>query len=574
MGTNTPNLNLFKPAPADLVDVTTDISANYDLIDTAVAAKETPAGATAKVAAHAASTTAHSGTYVPLVGNPNAGTPKLYLGPALPNTGPLTQLIVKDDNTPVTGRPELATFEFKHDGSDSYIFHLTQGPNMGSALGTGASLIGMGIDYAGTGLFVNNKATGIGIKITQNPTISSATAYGMLVNCGEGAAPGVWMQQNPGAGSNAQPACVFFAYASANVAQRLVEFRKPSISTPSTGDLIGYVASGTGQLVWQSQLYTQPLDVNTVPMQVTGLAGQAVDLQRWDVSGTGTVALVDKNGAVQAQSMLAQGASAALSFYDTAGTANQRRFQMSQNTSTFLLTARNDAGANLRQLLAISHTAGDITPLDGANLILGTTTGMKVGTATTQKLGFFNATPIVQPAGTTDLRAALINLGLYATGGATPLDLNGGALTTGAITANGVTSTNTIQGTALVAQGASTSMILYDTSATSGQRQFKWTTTAGLLVLSARNDDGTSAGDRLYIKHTTGDITPKDGANLILGTTTGTKIGSATTQKIGFYNATPVVQPSGTPAAASDLASVISLANSLRTNLLALGLVA
>ena len=34
---------------------------------------------------------------------------------------------------------------------------------------------------------------------------------------------------------------------------------------------------------------------------------------------------------------------------------------------------------------------------DGTNLAPGTTTGTKIGTATTQKLGFWNATPIVQP---------------------------------------------------------------------------------------------------------------------------------------------------------------------------------
>jgi hypothetical protein len=34
-----------------------------------------------------------------------------------------------------------------------------------------------------------------------------------------------------------------------------------------------------------------------------------------------------------------------------------------------------------------------------------------------------------------------------------------------------------------------------------------------------------------------------DAGNITVGTTTGTKIGTATTQKIGFYNATPVVQP-------------------------------
>lgn len=34
-----------------------------------------------------------------------------------------------------------------------------------------------------------------------------------------------------------------------------------------------------------------------------------------------------------------------------------------------------------------------------------------------------------------------------------------------------------------------------------------------------------------------------DGRNMQLGLTTGTKIGTATTQKIGFYGVTPVVQP-------------------------------
>lgn len=37
-----------------------------------------------------------------------------------------------------------------------------------------------------------------------------------------------------------------------------------------------------------------------------------------------------------------------------------------------------------------------------------------------------------------------------------------------------------------------------------------------------------------------------DGKNIVLQTTTGTKIGTATTQKLGFWNTTPVVQPSGT----------------------------
>lgn len=45
----------------------------------------------------------------------------------------------------------------------------------------------------------------------------------------------------------------------------------------------------------------------------------------------------------------------------------------------------------------ILNTAGSLTITD-LNIVLGTTTGTKFGTATSQKLGFWNVTPIIQPA--------------------------------------------------------------------------------------------------------------------------------------------------------------------------------
>jgi len=62
------------------------------------------------------------------------------------------------------------------------------------------------------------------------------------------------------------------------------------------------------------------------------------------------------------------------------------------------------------------ETNGDITVSDAENLIFGSTTGTKIGTATTQKLAFWNATPIVQP--TTGVAAATRTGG----GGATVTD--------------------------------------------------------------------------------------------------------------------------------------------------------
>lgn len=44
----------------------------------------------------------------------------------------------------------------------------------------------------------------------------------------------------------------------------------------------------------------------------------------------------------------------------------------------------------------------------------------------------------------------------------------------------------------------------------------------------------------------TGDVTLSDSVNLILGSSSGTKIGTATSQKLSFFNNSPVVQPSST----------------------------
>ena len=47
--------------------------------------------------------------------------------------------------------------------------------------------------------------------------------------------------------------------------------------------------------------------------------------------------------------------------------------------------------------------ATTLTLADALNIATNTTTGTKIGTATTQKIGFFNATPVAQPAAVTDL---------------------------------------------------------------------------------------------------------------------------------------------------------------------------
>jgi hypothetical protein len=94
----------------------------------------------------------------------------------------------------------------------------------------------------------------------------------------------------------------------------------------------------------------------------------------------------------------------------------------------------------------------------------------------------------------------------------------------------------------------------------------------GRLVFSVTADGAASPTEALRISNDRS-ITVSDGGNVVLGTTTGTKIGTATTQKLGFYNATPVVQPAAV-ADATTAIDVITQLNDLLAKLRTLGIIA
>lgn len=99
---------------------------------------------------------------------------------------------------------------------------------------------------------------------------------------------------------------------------------------------------------------------------------------------------------------------------------------------------------------ALSIVTGNLSLTGGANIALSATTGTQIGTATSQKLGFYAATPIVQPGATTEIGTVLSNLGLRAAGTAYPITTSGLATLTGGVTISagtlalaGATITNT-----------------------------------------------------------------------------------------------------------------------------------
>jgi antitoxin component of MazEF toxin-antitoxin module len=71
---------------------------------------------------------------------------------------------------------------------------------------------------------------------------------------------------------------------------------------------------------------------------------------------------------------------------------------------------------NALQISAPLQLVGNLQITDGTNIDLGNTNGTKIGLSATQKLGFFNATPIVRPTGVAvsapGIHAALVSLGL------------------------------------------------------------------------------------------------------------------------------------------------------------------
>lgn len=62
-----------------------------------------------------------------------------------------------------------------------------------------------------------------------------------------------------------------------------------------------------------------------------------------------------------------------------------------------------------------------------------------------------------------------------------------------------------------------------------------------------------------------GNLSLNDAVDIVLGTTTGTKIGTGTTQKLGFWNAAPIVQPTIAVAAATFAANTSGIVDDTAT---------
>jgi hypothetical protein len=113
--------------------------------------------------------------------------------------------------------------------------------------------------------------------------------------------------------------------------------------------------------------------------------------------------------------------------------------------------------------------------------------------------GAFGATAVVQPTSTTDIRLALISLGLLATGGASPMNLNGGALTAGVtnLGATTITGTHTVTGNQIV-QGLSTAQVTKTTTYTATLTDFTIFCDTTTAIFTVTLPTAASAPGKIY----------------------------------------------------------------------------
>jgi hypothetical protein len=305
-------------------------------------------------------------------------------------------------------------------------------------------------------------------------------------------------------------------------------------------------------------------------------------------------------------------------------------FGLSKDTNLYRSAAdtlKTDDSLTVGTNLTVTGTSAlndTVTIADGKNITLNTTTGTKIGTATTQKLGFYNATPVVQQ--TSDLGTALVAYGLLASASAVtftkevaatikPADTVTAATAGAALSVVGGAGSPTtsgaggavslvggagqagnsgggaanitgglgvglsIGGNVNIAGGAGLTggTVIINAGSGVADGNVRLATTDGMVAVGHTSTPAAmldvrgrlAATDALSVDNlaisgniaifkdnsTTvwtiadgGNLTAAEGINIVTGTTTGTKIGTATTQKLGFYNATPIVQPANTVA--------------------------
>ncbi len=316
-----------------------------------------------------------------------------------------------------------------------------------------------------------NATSGTNVALYLNASGATTANYGLIVNAG-----------NVGVGDTS-PASLF-TVGSGDLFQ--VNSSGVVVAGTWNGDVIGPAYGGTG--VANNAASTLAISGNfATTLTVSGTTGVTLPTTGTLATLAGSEAFTNKD----------------LSSSNTFPTFNQN----TTGSAATLTTARTIGGVSFNGSanITVASATGGFTVSGGnldvsaVNLVTDTTTGTKIGTATNQKIGFFNSTPIVQPTG--NVLTALSNLGLVGTPTLTSTNVGLGnventALSTWAGTTNittlGTIASGTWNGTAIaVANGGTgnTSLTAYavlagGTTSTGALQQVSGVGTSGYVLTS------------------------------------------------------------------------------------------
>lgn len=156
-----------------------------------------------------------------------------------------------------------------------------------------------------------------------------------------------------------------------------------SILGPTNNSLLSLAANGNLTMASGTQTFNSLTAVTITSSGNTTAAGQV---------SAGSASFLSLAG----RSRIYSSADGLLRFVNDAQ-ADFTRLQLGGTTSSFPALGRS--ATFLSVLLADGTTGGGLQLSEGASIDVGTTIGSKIGNTPSQKLGFWNATPIVQPSG-------------------------------------------------------------------------------------------------------------------------------------------------------------------------------
>lgn len=432
--------------------------------------------------------------------------------------------------TPIYGRTStdgitVGAWNLLHDGIAGDLLHMTTGPN--SVSNANGAIIALGVDYGGTGLITRNKSTGIALHVDHLNTVSSTSSFGcfMYHDSSVGGPFSAWQMDQHAA----TPMIKMYPVAGVTITAGAKWFDLYCNAVGGNTNA-GSVYADTGLFDWRRTIQTIAPNSSVTPL--LRVADEVANNPSEVYLGAKT------NGELGIRAYRWAGSSNLM--YAHAWLASSDRFK---------LQVGNGAQAKGAETLA---------------------TLIEVRANATPQMGFFGATPVAQQIATQDLKTVLVNIGLLAAAGsATPLNLEGGRITAGFGTFSGaIDLSNTIQLRGIDSGAVARNLV----QITSGN-QINVGDDAVSTYLRGSNV-GFAPGGVPKLTANSGGVGIVDAVNITLGTTTGSKLGANSTQKLGFWGATPVVQPSGTPVAATDAATTQALVNSLRASLVSMGIVA